>query len=65
METTIIAYIGVIGNVLGLYWDTGLKRGSLAPPDSPCTAELLHTGAMNEVVQLCLHPPKQSREEYV
>ena len=28
METTIMGYIGIIGTILGLYWDNGKENGN-------------------------------------
>ena len=28
METTIMGYIGIIGYILGFYWDNGKENGS-------------------------------------
>ena len=28
METTIMGYIGIIGYILGLYWDNGKENGN-------------------------------------
>ena len=28
METTIMGYIGIIGSIMGYYWDTGKEHGN-------------------------------------
>ena len=43
METTIMGYIGIIGYILGLYWDNGKENGNyLTLPCHPCKV-LLHS----------------------